>query len=81
MPSRQMGFDSVSKFDFEFDFLGVLMRDVGYVRGIRNLLVLALFIAYIGIAYTLPGAYAGERASLLTAHLRASGLKDSARIL
>jgi ATP-binding cassette subfamily A (ABC1) protein 3 len=45
------------------------------------LLVLALFIAYVGIAYTLPGAFAGERAALLTAHLKASGLRDAPRIL
>ena len=39
------------------------------------------FIAYIGIAYQLPGAFAGERANQLTAHLKAMGLRDSARIL
>jgi ATP-binding cassette, subfamily A (ABC1), member 3 len=43
--------------------------------------VIALFIAFVGIAYTLPGAFGAERASLLTAHLKAMGLRDSARIL
>lgn len=53
----------------------------GYVRGLRELLVLALFICYIGIAYQLPGAVAGERAGLLTSHMKAMGLLDSARII
>lgn len=39
------------------------------------------FIAYIGIAYHLPGSFSGERANLLTSHLKAMGLKDSARIM
>lgn len=39
------------------------------------------FICYIGIAYQLPGSFAGERANLLTSHLKAMGLMDSARIL
>ncbi|EIN14277.1 hypothetical protein PUNSTDRAFT_96008 [Punctularia strigosozonata HHB-11173 SS5] len=54
---------------------------LSYIRGIRTLLVLALFICYIGIAYQLPGAFMGERANLLTSHLKAMGLYDSARIL
>ena len=43
--------------------------------------VLHRFIAYIGIAYHLPGSFTGERANLLTSHLKAMGLKDSARIV
>ena len=39
------------------------------------------FICYIGIAYQLPGAFAGERANLLSSHLKAMGLLDSARIM
>ncbi|KAH9926492.1 uncharacterized protein B0H18DRAFT_1118977 [Fomitopsis serialis] len=54
---------------------------LSYIRGLRTLLVLALFICYIGIAYQLPGAFMGERANLLTSHLQAMGLMDSARIL
>ncbi|KAF9444036.1 P-loop containing nucleoside triphosphate hydrolase protein [Macrolepiota fuliginosa MF-IS2] len=54
---------------------------LSYVRGLRELLVLALFICYIGIAYQLPGAVAGERAGLLTSHMKAMGLLDSARII
>ncbi|KAI0658358.1 P-loop containing nucleoside triphosphate hydrolase protein [Cubamyces menziesii] len=54
---------------------------LSYIRGLRTLLVLALFICYVGIAYQLPGSFGGERANLLTAHLKAMGLRDSARIL
>ncbi|KZT73392.1 hypothetical protein DAEQUDRAFT_684394 [Daedalea quercina L-15889] len=54
---------------------------LSYIRGLRTLLVLALFICYIGIAYQLPGSFMGERANLLTSHLQAMGLMDSARIL
>ncbi|OSD01210.1 P-loop containing nucleoside triphosphate hydrolase protein [Trametes coccinea BRFM310] len=54
---------------------------LSYIRGLRTLLVLALFICYVGIAYQLPGSFGGERANLLTAHLKAMGLMDSARIL
>ncbi|KAL1669459.1 P-loop containing nucleoside triphosphate hydrolase protein [Schizophyllum commune] len=54
---------------------------LSYIRGLRNLLVLALFVCYVGIAYQLPGAFAGERANLLTAHMQVMGLGDAARIL
>ncbi|EGN93723.1 hypothetical protein SERLA73DRAFT_97671 [Serpula lacrymans var. lacrymans S7.3] len=54
---------------------------LSYIRGLRSLLVLALFICYIGIAYQLPGSFTGERANLLTSHMKAMGLLDSARIL
>ncbi|KAM6499563.1 hypothetical protein JOM56_005071 [Amanita muscaria] len=54
---------------------------LGFIGGINSLLVLALFVCYIGIAYQLPGAIAGERANGLTAHMKAMGLRDSARIL
>lgn len=54
---------------------------LSYIRGLRSLLVLALFVCYIGIVYQLPGAFAGERADLSTAHLKAMGLLDSARII
>ncbi|KAI0370085.1 P-loop containing nucleoside triphosphate hydrolase protein [Pilatotrama ljubarskyi] len=54
---------------------------LSYIRGLRTLLVLALFICYVGIAYQLPGSFGGERANLLTAHLKAMGLFDSARII
>ncbi|KAH7911599.1 hypothetical protein BJ138DRAFT_1062831 [Hygrophoropsis aurantiaca] len=54
---------------------------LSYIRGLRTLLVLALFICYIGIAYQLPGSFTGERANLLTSHMKAMGLLDSARIL
>jgi hypothetical protein len=43
--------------------------------------LLTRFICYIGIAYQLPGAFAGERANLLSSHLKAMGLLDSARIM
>ncbi|KAF8634881.1 hypothetical protein AX15_000635 [Amanita polypyramis BW_CC] len=54
---------------------------ISFIHGVRSLLVLALFICYIGIAYQLPGGIAGERANDLTAHMKAMGLLDSARIL
>ncbi|KZT22614.1 hypothetical protein NEOLEDRAFT_1071005 [Neolentinus lepideus HHB14362 ss-1] len=54
---------------------------LSYIRGLRTLLVLALFICYVGIAYQLPGSFMGERANLLTNHLKAMGLMDSARIM
>ncbi|KAI0830875.1 P-loop containing nucleoside triphosphate hydrolase protein [Trametes gibbosa] len=54
---------------------------LSYIRGLRTLLVLALFICFVGISYQLPGSFGGERANLLTSHLKAMGLMDSARIL
>ncbi|KAH8119799.1 P-loop containing nucleoside triphosphate hydrolase protein [Phellopilus nigrolimitatus] len=54
---------------------------ISYLRGIRELLVIALFVCYVGIAYQLPGAYVAERANLLTSHLQAMGLRDSARMM
>ncbi|THH18622.1 hypothetical protein EW146_g2403 [Bondarzewia mesenterica] len=58
-------------------------RDIrlSYINGILNLLVLAFFICYIGIVYQLPGSVMGERAIMLTSHLKAMGLLDSARII
>ncbi|KZT01143.1 P-loop containing nucleoside triphosphate hydrolase protein [Laetiporus sulphureus 93-53] len=54
---------------------------LSFVRGTRNLIVLALFICYIGIAYQLPGSVMFERATQLTSHMKAMGLMDSARII
>ncbi|TFK91173.1 P-loop containing nucleoside triphosphate hydrolase protein [Polyporus arcularius HHB13444] len=54
---------------------------LSYIRGLRTLLVLALFICFVGISYQLPGSFGGERANLLTAHLKVMGLRDSARII
>ncbi|RDB29443.1 ABC transporter A family member 2 [Hypsizygus marmoreus] len=54
---------------------------LSYIRGVRELLVIALFVCFVGVAYQLPGAVAGERANLITAHMKAMGLLDSARIL
>ncbi|KAI1786805.1 hypothetical protein LXA43DRAFT_1184913 [Ganoderma leucocontextum] len=54
---------------------------LSYIRGLRTLLVLALFICYVGISYQLSGSFGGERANLLTAHLKVMGLLDSARII
>ncbi|KAJ6520555.1 hypothetical protein C8R45DRAFT_1121130 [Mycena sanguinolenta] len=53
---------------------------LSFIRGIRELLVIAFFICYIGIAYQLPGAVATERANQVTAHMKAMGLLDSARV-
>ncbi|KAF9018074.1 hypothetical protein BDZ89DRAFT_1094172 [Hymenopellis radicata] len=52
-----------------------------YVRGIRKLLVLALFVGYLGIAYQLPGAVTSERANLVASHMKAMGLMDSAKVI
>ncbi|PCH34380.1 nucleoside triphosphate hydrolase protein [Wolfiporia cocos MD-104 SS10] len=54
---------------------------LSYIRGLRTLLVLALFVCFIGIAYQLPGAFMSERAGQLTSHMKAMGLMDSARVL
>ncbi|KAK0481451.1 hypothetical protein IW261DRAFT_1075379 [Armillaria novae-zelandiae] len=54
---------------------------LSYIRGLRTLLVLLLFVCFVGISYQLPGAVATERANLITAHMKAMGLLDSARIL
>ena len=54
---------------------------LSYLRGTRMILVLAHFVAFVGIAYQLPGAFAGERAHQLTSHMKAMGLMDSARIM
>lgn len=54
---------------------------LSYIRGLRTLLVLLLFICFVGISYQLPGAVTTERANLITAHMKAMGLLDSARIL
>ncbi|KAJ7360966.1 hypothetical protein DFH08DRAFT_1074070 [Mycena albidolilacea] len=53
---------------------------LSFIRGIRELLVIAFFICFIGIAYQLPGAVAGERANQVTTHMKAMGLSDSARV-
>ncbi|KAH8094651.1 P-loop containing nucleoside triphosphate hydrolase protein [Cristinia sonorae] len=54
---------------------------LSYIRGLRTLLVLALFVCFVGIAYQLPGAFMSERANLLASHLKAMGLRDSVRII
>ncbi|KAK0217586.1 hypothetical protein EDD85DRAFT_990713 [Armillaria nabsnona] len=54
---------------------------LSYIRGLRTLLVLLLFVCFVGISYQLPGAVTTERANLVTAHMKAMGLLDSARIL
>ncbi|KAK0209024.1 hypothetical protein DFS33DRAFT_1372220 [Desarmillaria ectypa] len=54
---------------------------LSYIRGLRTLLVLLLFICFVGISYQLPGTVTAERANLITAHMKAMGLLDSARIL
>ncbi|KAJ2917839.1 hypothetical protein MD484_g2550, partial [Candolleomyces efflorescens] len=54
---------------------------LSYIRGIRELFVLALFICFLDVSYQLPGSFSGERASLITAHMKAMGLLDKARIL
>ncbi|KAF8204260.1 hypothetical protein K438DRAFT_1670421 [Mycena galopus ATCC 62051] len=53
---------------------------LSFIRGIRELLVIAFFICFIGIAYQLPGTVAGERANQVTPHMKAMGLLDSARV-
>lgn len=54
---------------------------LSFIRGIRTLLVIALFTCYIGIAYHPPGAFTSDRANLLTSHMKAMGLLDTARII
>ena len=52
-----------------------------YVQETLRTYWLHRFICYVGIAYQLPGGISGERANGLTAHMKAMGLLDSARIL
>lgn len=54
---------------------------LSYIRGLRTLLVIALFVCWVGIAYQLPGAVASERADLITAHMKSMGLLDSAKVI
>ncbi|KAJ7920707.1 hypothetical protein B0H13DRAFT_2421286 [Mycena leptocephala] len=52
-----------------------------YINGITAIIGLAFFLSFLGIAYQLTGAMAGERASQVTSHMQAMGLLDSARII
>ncbi|KDR85825.1 hypothetical protein GALMADRAFT_274642 [Galerina marginata CBS 339.88] len=54
---------------------------LSYVRGIREIIVLALYVTFAAISYQIPGSVANERALLITGHMKAMGLLDSARIL
>ncbi|KIJ48856.1 hypothetical protein M422DRAFT_161958 [Sphaerobolus stellatus SS14] len=54
---------------------------LSYIRGLRTLLVFALFINFLGIPYQLPGSYVTERTLGLTSHMKAMGLRDFPRIL
>jgi len=38
-------------------------------------------MAFLGVVYQLPGAITSERAMLITDHMKAMGLLDSARIM
>ncbi|KAK4686551.1 hypothetical protein P7C73_g3574, partial [Tremellales sp. Uapishka_1] len=57
------------------------MNRFSYLRGIRSLIVLALFLVFLGVVYQLPGEMAYERANLLTSHLDAMGCGKAARII
>ncbi|KAH8835982.1 P-loop containing nucleoside triphosphate hydrolase protein [Flagelloscypha sp. PMI_526] len=52
-----------------------------FIRGIRELLVLAFFVNFVGISYQLPGSIAEERSTLLTSHMKAMGLREIARVV
>jgi hypothetical protein len=39
------------------------------------------FLCFISISYQVTGIMSGERASLVTSHMKAMGLLDSARIM
>ncbi|KAF9471023.1 P-loop containing nucleoside triphosphate hydrolase protein [Pholiota conissans] len=54
---------------------------LSYDRGIREIIGLAFFLTFTGIVYQIPGSVANERALLITEHMKAMGLYDSARIL
>ncbi|GJJ10065.1 hypothetical protein Clacol_004291 [Clathrus columnatus] len=68
-------------YSIETDKEQALKTRLSYIRGLRTLLVLALFINFVGISYHIPGSYVTERTIGLTAHLRAMGLRDLPRIL
>ncbi|KAH6912548.1 nod factor export ATP-binding protein I, partial [Coprinopsis sp. MPI-PUGE-AT-0042] len=48
---------------------------------IIHLVSIAYYAVFSGIAYRLPAVLAADRASGLTSHMKAMGLKDSARII
>ncbi|KIM38139.1 hypothetical protein M413DRAFT_420628 [Hebeloma cylindrosporum] len=54
---------------------------LSYIRGVRQIICLAFFVTFIGISYQIPGSVASERTLLLTEHMKAMGLLESARIL
>ncbi|KAH9486185.1 ABC transporter A family member 6 [Psilocybe cubensis] len=54
---------------------------LSYIRGIREIIALAFFLCFVGVSYQIPGSVASERALLITSHMKAMGLLDSARIL
>ncbi|THH33975.1 hypothetical protein EUX98_g195 [Antrodiella citrinella] len=75
LPPRELPYSTASNTAQDTDIR------LGFIRGVRTIIVVALFLCYIGIAYQLPGAFGSERANLSTSHLKAMGLRDSARIL
>ncbi|KAF4611653.1 hypothetical protein D9613_004331 [Agrocybe pediades] len=54
---------------------------LSYVRGIREIIILAFFLAFATISYQVAGSVANERALLITGHMKAMGLLDAARML
>ncbi|TDL17229.1 P-loop containing nucleoside triphosphate hydrolase protein [Rickenella mellea] len=53
---------------------------INFIGDIDGLFLIVLFINFIGITYHLSGSYAGEREALLTTHLQAMGMLNSARV-
>ncbi|KAJ7706884.1 hypothetical protein B0H17DRAFT_972841 [Mycena rosella] len=52
-----------------------------YIGSITAITVLAFLASFLGLPFQLAGFTAGERASQVTAHMKAMGLLDSARII
>ncbi|KAJ6554510.1 hypothetical protein B0H19DRAFT_1262854 [Mycena capillaripes] len=52
-----------------------------YIEGITIIIVLAFFVTFMGVPWHTASIVARERASQVTAHMKAMGLLDSARII
>ncbi|KAJ7862845.1 hypothetical protein B0H13DRAFT_1097709 [Mycena leptocephala] len=67
--------------DWGFTMTTNAEQNVDDLDGLLPLLHLVFFLCFISIAYQVTGVMSGERASLVTSHMKAMGLLDSARII
>ncbi|KAJ7884222.1 hypothetical protein B0H13DRAFT_918183 [Mycena leptocephala] len=64
--------------DWGFTMTTNAEQNVDDLDGLLPLLHLVFFLCFISIAYQVTGVMSGERASLVTSHMKAMGLLDSA---